>query len=183
MHESGSVATLGPAGTDSENEARKHFRDVILLESFPAAVDYARAHDCYALVAAGYLSMTDGVLHDSWVDLHFRYSGDIELAAVWESPTKTMCLAVNEERAPDPQDIRSVALHPATRALARALVPDEVQRHFVTAKPLGVRMAAAGEVDACVGSLDVVQEAGNLPVVSTMNPTMVWCLYRPVNAS
>ena len=138
VSESVPVATLGPAGTDSENEARKHFQDVILLESFPAAVDYACAHGCYA---------------------------------------------VNEERAPDPQDIRSVALHSATRALARALVPDEAERHFVAAKPLGVRMAAAGEVDACVGSLDVVREAGNLSVVSTMNPTMVWCLYRSVSAS
>ncbi|MCX5256837.1 hypothetical protein OOK27_22335 [Streptomyces canus] len=153
---------------------------MVLLDSFPDAVEYACENGTYALVAAGYLDMADGLLQDSWVDLHFRYAHRMRLSAVWESPTKTMCLAVNGTRASTREEIRSVALHPATAVLARRILPAEARREFVRSKPLGVQKAADGEVDACVGSLDVVERAGRLSVIETMRPTMVWCLYQPV---
>ncbi|WP_017570220.1 hypothetical protein [Nocardiopsis halotolerans] len=173
------IATLGPKGTDAENEARRWSEDVVLKDSFPEAIEHALKHSSYALVAAGYLDIVDGAVVDNWADVHFRYHGRLNLACVWESPTKPMCLAVNPAKAQVRDHIGSAALHPATLAFAKRLLPPTARLTFVTAKPLGAYKASSGEVDACIGSVDVVEELGNLTVLETMHPSMVWCLYGP----
>lgn len=171
------VATLGPAGTDSECEARKHFSNVLLLPSFTAAVDHASQTGGYALVPAGYIQYHDGKIADTWVDLHFRILGRMQIMAVWESPTKKMCLAINRDRVVDRESIQSVALHPATAVFAKQLCA-AAKVTFVNAKPLAVRAAARGAVDACIGSVDLVSNT-LLEPVDFFSPTMVWCLYGP----
>src|SRR5688572_9858247 len=94
----GVVSTLGPEGTDSEHEARKHFAEVRLFPTFADAVDHARESRGYALIPTGYLDFQNGELTDTWVDLHFRLIGRMRVVSVWESPTKAMCLAINRDR-------------------------------------------------------------------------------------
>jgi hypothetical protein len=171
------VATLGPAGTDAENEANKHFDEVVLRGSFPAAMEFACSLDACALVPAGYLDAHDSGIGDSWVSLHFRYLDRLELLALWESQTKPMCLAINNGRVGSAQDVRSVALHPATEEFAGHALGDGPQRTYVKAKPLAVDLAATGDVDACLGSCDVVERHPALTIVEVFTPTMVWCLY------
>nr|BFD90942.1 hypothetical protein KitaXyl93_23020 [Kitasatospora sp. Xyl93] len=171
------VATLGPEGTDAEAEARRHFGNVVLAPSFELAVQTAITEGCHAMVAAGYAERhrPGNEVSDLWVDLHFRHLGKIEIVRVWESPTKRMCLAV----APSVQRPRTLALHPATKAFADRYLPGADHR-YVDAKPLAVRQVVEGCVEGCIGSVDVVQQAG-LVVLHEFQPTMVWCLYRPVN--
>jgi hypothetical protein len=172
----GVISTLGPRGTDSAHEAGKLCSSVALFPSFPAAVDHAQQTGGYALVPAGFLDIRDGKLADSWVDMHFRLLGRMRMVDVWESPTKVMCLAINRERVADRHAIRSVALHPATTTFARqACAGAEIT--FVTSKPLAVEAAVNGQVDACIGSADVVA-ASPLEPVEYFHPTMVWTLYR-----
>lgn len=170
------IVTLGPEGTDAHAEASKHFSDVRLARSFPEAMQTARHNGHLALIAAGYLRYDDTAVVDSWVDLHFRHHADMELLHVWHSPTKPMCVAVNRTRVRSIADIGSLALHPATRAIAEMLSIDAAMT-FVSAKPIAVERAAAGEVDACIGSADVVARFPALHPVKTLQPTMVWCLY------
>jgi hypothetical protein len=109
------------------------------------------------------------------VDLHFRHLGQIELVNVWEAPTKPMCLAAP----PGIRAARTVALHPATKVFAERYAP-AARRRYVEAKPLAVSQVLEGLADGCIGSVDVAQQAG-LTVLHEFQPTMVWCLYRPVN--
>ncbi|MFK0016255.1 hypothetical protein [Streptomyces sp. NPDC091027] len=90
------------------------------------------------------------------------------------APTKQMCLASH----PAAGVLRSVALHPATQVFADTFAP-AADRRYVDAKPAAVQLAARGEVDGCIGSVDVATRAG-LTVREVFEPTMVWCLYRPV---
>ncbi|GGT56046.1 hypothetical protein GCM10010207_65140 [Streptomyces atratus] len=172
------VATLGPVGTDAHAVADKLFSNVVLTESFAAAMTYGEQHDIYALVAAGFLERSEVDVVDSWVDLHFRSLDRMLLATIWESSTKTMCIATNTRRADTLDDVRRIAIHPATAVFARKYAPQASIR-YVNAKPTAVEWADQGEVDACVGSLDVVQKAANLVVQEVFTPTMVWCLYQP----
>lgn len=172
------VFTLGPAGTDSEHEARKHFSKVLLFDSFGESVKQARDAGGFVLVPAGYVEYRRGELTDTWVDLHFRNLDHLRLTLVWASPTKQMCLAINRDRVADRRSIRSVALHPATAALADRSCGG-ARRTFVNAKPLAVQAAARGTVDACIGSVDVVAQT-SLEPIDFFRPTMVWCLYEPL---
>ncbi|MEU6932897.1 hypothetical protein AB0A05_27485 [Streptomyces sp. NPDC046374] len=167
------VHTLGPAGTDAHAEASRLFDHVAVADSFDAAVRDARESGDLALVAAGFVQKAGNRVVDLWVDLHFRNLGLMELAQVWESPTKPMCLATR----PGTSSVDTIALHPATEAFADRLVPT-ARRQYVDAKPLAVRMAAEGLVDACIGSVDVAVACG-LTVRSQFQPSMVWCLYKP----
>lgn len=173
---SGVVSTLGPAGTDSEHEARKHFSEIRLFPTFADAVAHARETDGYALIPTGYLDYQNGELADSWVDLHFSLVGRMRVVAVWESPTKTMCLAINRNRVASRDSIRTVALHPATAVFARQACAG-AELTYVNAKPLAVEAAVSGQVDACIGSVDVVAKSPLEPV-EFFHPTMVWSLYR-----
>lgn len=170
------IVTLGPEGTDAHAEALKHFSDVQLAPSFPEAMRSAHQNGHLALVAAGYLRYDAAATTDSWVDLHFRHHPEMVLLHVWQSPTKPMCVAVNQTRARSIADIKSLALHPATRAIAEKLSINAAMT-FVNAKPIAVERAAAGEFDACIGSVDVVAKFPALRAVRALQPTMVWCLY------
>lgn len=174
----GVISTLGPSGTDSAHEAKKHSRKVELFPSFSAAAAHALETGGYALVPVGYLDFQDGELADSWVDLHFRLHGRMRIVDVWESPTKQMCLAINSERVQDRESIRSIALHPATTVFARQVTAN-VEISYVSSKPLAVEAAESGWVDACIGSVDVVAESSLKPV-DFFCPTMVWTLYESV---
>lgn len=176
MKLNGVISTLGPSGTDSAHEARKHCSNVLLFPSFAAAVEHAEQTDGYALIPTGYLDFQDGLLADTWVDMHFRLLGRMRIADVWESRTKTMCLAINRERVANRDSIRSIALHPATAVFARRACAG-AQISFVSSKPLAVQAAVSGSVDACIGSTDVVADS-TLEPIEYFHPTMVWTLYR-----
>lgn len=172
----GVISTLGPHGTDSAHEARKHCSAVALFPSFAAAAEHAQQSGGYALIPTGYLDIQEGRLADTWVDLHFRLLGRMRIVDVWESPTKAMCLAINRDRVADRESVRSIAAHPATAVFARqACAGAEIT--FVGSKPLAVEAAASGRVDACIGSADVVAESALEPL-DHFHPTMVWTLYR-----
>lgn len=177
----GTVATLGPAGTDAHAEAARHFGRVLLADSFNAAMDLGLSEGVQVLVAAGFVERDEHTLVDSWVDMHFRNYDRIRLVATWESPTKPMCVAVNRARATSLDTVDSLAIHPATAAFARKFVPHAVPR-YVNAKPIAVQWAVEGLVDGCIGSLDIVQENSELDVKHIWQPTMVWCLYEPKSA-
>ncbi|MFE5518373.1 hypothetical protein ACFQ9Q_11680 [Streptomyces virginiae] len=159
-------------GTDAHAEAQRHFDQVILTDTFSAAVEAALQQQTYALVAAGFVERDGaGVITRGWVVLHFRVLGRLEVADTWVAPTKQMCLASH----PAAGVLRSVALHPATQVFADTFAP-AADRRYVDAKPAAVQF---GEVDGCIGSVDVASQAG-LTVREVFEPTMVWCLYRPV---
>ncbi|KMS73591.1 hypothetical protein ACM01_17765 [Streptomyces viridochromogenes] len=172
--------TLGPTGTDAYTEASKIFRDVILAETFPEAMTRAHEEKHYALVAAGYIERTGntGNVSQSWVDIHFQWLGEMHISAIWESPTKEMCLAFNHQKVRRLEDVRTVAIHPSTETLARKILPD-ADYTYTRAKPIAVECAANGLVDACLGSRDIVQQNSSLTIHKTLHPTMVWCLYKP----
>ncbi|MEU6229651.1 hypothetical protein [Streptomyces sp. NPDC047042] len=161
-------------GTDAHHAARV-FRRTHLMESFPQAMEYAVQTDAAALVAAGYIDRAGGTAEDTWVDLHFRYLGKLTLRHVWSAATKPMCVAVNPDRVETLSDVRSIALHPATKTFADALSPDS-HRVYVEAKPKAVALAEDGATDACIGSVDVV-DGTRLKIMKRFNPSMVWCLY------
>ncbi|MEU5385251.1 hypothetical protein [Kitasatospora cineracea] len=165
------IFTLGPTGTDASHVGRR-FQEMRLAGSFPDAMNLAWEQHAAALICAGYVEYANDVTADGWVGLHFGWSGRMELRHVWAEPTKPMVLAVRPGLRASP---KSVALHPATRALAERWLPGAEQR-YVRAKPLAVELADRGETEACIGSADVVASTG-LAVVREVAPVMVWCLY------
>ena len=169
------VVTLGPAGTDAHNAARR-FAKVRLVESFPVAMETALRDSLAALVPAGYIAHSGDTVTDSWVNLHFRYSGRMTLAGVWHEPTKPMCLATGHRSGSSPKELRTVALHPATAVFLEKHAPNSAPR-FVQAKPLAVELARTGETDGCIGSVDLVRATGTLRILKTFDAVMVWCLY------
>ncbi|MGW3387436.1 hypothetical protein [Streptomyces cinereoruber] len=169
------VYTLGPAGTDAHAEATRLFDSVAVAPTFEEAVCMAYDARSYALVATGFVERTGAEVTDLWVNLHFRNLNRMKVVGVWESPTKPMCLATRSAAA-GLDDVRSVALHPATEVFADQFVP-HVERRYADAKPTAVRMAAEGLADACIGSVDIVRENG-LSVRVEFQPSMVWCLYQ-----
>jgi hypothetical protein len=176
------VATLGPVGTDAHAEATRLGGDVILCDSFLDAMALAQKGECSALVAVGYLDMHAPSTSATWVDLHFSFRDHLQIASLWEAPTKEMCLAVSRDGNHDLTTIRSLALHASTRALVAPLVAETVMLEFVRAKPLAVQLLRAGEVDACLGSVDVVARYPELTILTRFKPTMVWCLYQSARA-
>ncbi|MFE9606852.1 hypothetical protein [Streptomyces hokutonensis] len=170
------VVTLGPTGTDAEAVAHQLFTHVELAESFNEAMQIACLTGICALVPAGYLERDRTGIHHSWVDLHFSYSDRLQLIRLWEQPTKEMCLAINSERFSSISEVKSLAIHPATLVFARRYLP-HARITYVRAKPLAARMAAAAHTDACIASLDVVQQEKSLRPVLMFTPTMIWCLY------
>ncbi len=177
----GVICTLGPSLTDSAYEARKCSSNVLLFPSFVDAIEHAEKSNGYALVPTGYLDFREGELADSWVDMHFRLLGRMRIVDLWESVTKPMCLAINRQRVADRESIRSIALHPATAEFARQTCGD-ADITFVSSKPMAVEAAVYGQVDACIGSVDVVADSPLEPI-EYFHPTMVWTLYRSLHVS
>jgi hypothetical protein len=172
-YEPGVVVTLGPNGTDAHAEACRLFPRVELESSFRAAMRRALDRDEHALLAAGFVAVAQDRIVDSWVTVHFEYHDTMEIVRSWHAPTKPMCVAVNV----DAGAVGSVALHPATIAFADSFgLP--ARRTFVEAKPVAADLAAAGDVDGCIASVDVVQRHPSLRILREFHPTMVWCLYR-----
>jgi hypothetical protein len=153
--------------------------EVVLCDSFPAAMELADVEGCRALVAAGYLDEHDSRF-PAWVDLHFGFRKRLKLAGVWESSTKEMCIAVRRDRFVSIESVRSVALHRSTRSLVAGRFRESTEMQFVRAKPLAVQQLVSGQVDACVGSVDVVSQHDELTVVDRFTPSMVWCLYEAI---
>jgi ABC-type iron transport system FetAB ATPase subunit len=91
------VATLGPAGTDAETMARQITQDVILCDSFTAAMDYAIAHDVQALIACGYKEVVKEKVVDTWVDLNFRFFEKARIVNTYYRNTKPMCIAIRQD--------------------------------------------------------------------------------------
>lgn len=175
----GIIKTLGPPGTDAHAEAiRIGGESIELFPSFRAAVDHSEAHGGRALVAAGYLDMSNGSVVDSWVDLHFSKLKSMTMVGVWESPTKPMCVAIHSELPGGLADIRTAASHPATLQFVREYLPADVVVSTVRAKPEAARLASERVVEACIGSVDVVESMDNLKILKTIEATMVWCLYE-----
>ncbi|MFF5933297.1 hypothetical protein [Streptomyces sp. NPDC012508] len=172
------VATLGPVGTDAHAEADRLFGEVLLADSFNEAMDLGLAEGVLVLVAAGFLERDEDKLVDSWVDMHFRNLDRMRLLATWESPTKPMCVASNAARGRSLENMETIALHPATEVFARRFAP-QAARNYFNAKPTAAQRANDGHADGCIGSVDVVREMPNLRILSTWQPTMVWCLYEP----
>ncbi|GLV87981.1 hypothetical protein Slala03_76700 [Streptomyces lavendulae subsp. lavendulae] len=173
------MATLGPAGTDAQAEAAQHFENIVLADSFEGAMRVGLNDGAYVLVAAGFLERDGKDVVDSWVDMHFRNHGRMRLTATWESSTKVMCVATNPASAKTPEEMKTLAIHPATAAFANRFAP-LAQHAYVNAKPIAVQWAAEGRADGCIGSLDVVQQRDTLKVHQIFRPTMVWCLYERV---
>ncbi|MEU0518548.1 hypothetical protein [Streptosporangium sp. NPDC006007] len=142
---------------------------------------YALENRTLALVPAGYVDRETGGTGETWVDLHFRYQPQLKLAHVWHGKIRPMCIAVNED-CPDGGAVPVVALHSATWRFAQEYLPTHTAR-FVRSKPEAVRQAAQGDVQACIGSVDLVEQAANLRITHVINPTMVWCLYSPDDAA
>lgn len=179
MVKQGIVKTLGPSGTDAHAEAvRIAGENIELFPSFRAAIDDSETRGGRALVAAGYLDMNDGSVVDSWVDLHFSKLKSMAMVGVWESPTKPMCVAVHAEFGGGLADIRSAASHPATLQFVREHLPADVVVSTVRAKPEAARLVSEQAVDACIGSVDVVESIENLKILKKLEATMVWCLYE-----
>ncbi|MBX7554063.1 hypothetical protein [Streptomyces sp. NPDC004232] len=175
----GIIKTLGPSGTDAHAEAvRIGGENIELFPSFRAAIDDSETHGGRALVAAGYLDMNNGSVIDSWVDLHFSKLRSMTMVGVWESPTKPMCVAVHSDFSGGIADIRSAASHPATLQFVREHMPADVVVSTVRAKPEAARLVSEQAVDACIGSVDVVESIENLKILKKLEATMVWCLYE-----
>ncbi|MDN3260556.1 hypothetical protein QWJ26_12170 [Streptomyces sp. CSDS2] len=173
------IKTLGPSGTDAHAEAvRIGGGNIELFPSFRAAIDNCETHGGKALVAAGYLDMRDGAVVDSWVDLHFSKLRSMTMVGVWESPTKPMCVAVHADFPGALADIRTAAAHPATLQFVREYMPADVVISTVRAKPEAARLVSEQVVDACIGSVDVVESIENLKILKKLEASMVWCLYE-----
>jgi prephenate dehydratase len=173
------IKTLGPSGTDAHAEAvRIGGENIELFPSFRAAIDDSETYGGRALVAAGYLDMNNGSVVDSWVDLHFSKLKSMTMVGVWESPTKPMCVAVHSEFSGELKDIRTAASHPATLQFVREHLPADVAVSTVRAKPEAARLVSEQAVDACIGSVDVVESIESLKILKKLEATMVWCLYE-----
>ncbi|HET6333211.1 MAG TPA: hypothetical protein VFG30_08360 [Polyangiales bacterium] len=176
------ICTLGPRASDSAVTAAALTDNLELLPSFPEAMRSAHENAQVALMCCGYVA--DETLHDehtgasNWVGLHFEYYGRMVCYEVFVVPIMPMCLARKKKARGN-----TLVLHPATR---RLLQRPEFAQHFegpmqihtVPSKPCGVQATARGQFDYCVGSLPNVQAHPELEVLQTIEPNMIWALYR-----
>src|SRR5687767_13397343 len=169
------IATLGPRGTDAHAVAAALSDRVLLFDSFRESLENAERHDCIALVPCGCGSFDARAL-DRWVDLHFQFGGRLSVLGLEKRPTKRMCAAVHRDAGRAPA---SVGLHPATQFFARKYFPNAEVVAFET-KIAAAEACAAGRVDACIGTLDIVRTFGSLRVLDSFDAEMIWILYgRP----
>lgn len=169
------VATLGPAGTDAETMARQLTQDVVLCDSFSAAMDHAITNGTQALIACGYKEIAGKRIVDTWVDLHFRSYGKVKIVNTYCRKTKPMCIAKRRGC----ENPGSIVIHPATESFV-PLAPwkKNLEVSYVNAKPKAAEQAADGLFDSCIASCDVVKQYNNLEIVKVLEPQMVWALYE-----
>ena len=175
------IATLGPKGTDSENAAiniqlkEKIKGEIILKDTFYNALDFAIENNSHFLIPAAFKrTNNEGKVVDTWGDINFRYTNEIEIVKTYNLPLKEMCIARNKNI----ESIDSVIIHPATEPFANAYLQG-VKIHYTHSKPLAVESCAKGEYAACIGSSDVVMQNNNLEIINRFSPSMVWVLYTP----
>jgi hypothetical protein len=167
------LVTLGPSGTDSETLAKSIAETVILKPSFPEVMEYAFEKELLALIPCGYKKKEQEAITDTWVDLHFRSMGKMEVIETLYRPTKLMCLAKRY----DIEVPRNIVIHPATEAYALEISP-KVEIHYVDNKPEAVQLTAQGIFDMCIGSIDVVEKFPELKPLKLYNQQMVWVVYK-----
>lgn len=176
------LATLGPRGSDSEHAGRLLVEQleidatVVLVDSYASALRHAWQHDGLALIPAAYQHKdAQGHTLETWADTHFRIEtgGQLELWLARVLPLKELALAARRNI----EQPRTVGLHAATQYYAQAFLP-EAQPLYYASKPEAVRACAAGDADACIGSLDVVQKHPGLVVLRTFAARMCWTVYR-----
>lgn len=176
------LATLGPSGSDSEHAAQLLAREpdlassVVLCPSFEAALAHARDHEGLALVPAAYQQKdAGGITRNSWADLHFRIEteGRLELWQARVLPLKEMAVA---KRA-GVDVLKTAAIHAATAYYAQTFLAG-VQLSYCDSKPEAVRRCASGEVDACIGSVEVIEKWPQLVVLQRFVARMCWTVYR-----
>jgi prephenate dehydratase len=167
------IATLGPAGTSSEQAARYIAGElpgnVALFESYEGAADYMMKHplETILLVANAYDRVN-----------HFYISRVMEPAAGFFYDTPPYVIA---SRDPDilRLDTLNVASHPAPSHLVEDVLPTKsirIQREASTV--LAAEAAANGEADACLTTLPASLAAG-LHLIAIAMPAipMFWTLF------
>lgn len=172
------IATLGPAGTDAMTIAQTLGGPILPCDSFPDAMAVAAQGHAFALICAAYLALSDsGEIVDTWTRLHFRSAQHMHLVKAWSAPTKPMCVAIGVDVVERGRAPQTIGIHPATAEIATRALPGVRQVPF-PAKPLAVAAAAKGEVDSCLGSVDVVGQYAALVPREVFEAEMVWCIYE-----
>ncbi len=144
------IRTLGPAGTNCEAAARHYRRerglnaDVALHATLEEAIEKVIVEPGSALLGC--------VVYPDLHQLVFPYLGRMVLADLFLFDTFNMVFAAREADA----EIRSVATHPAPRAL----VSEGFEVHLVTSNSEAARLCRSGEMDACITTLAAARQEG-----------------------
>ncbi len=144
------------------NLLRPHYQfNILLKDSFEDALQSVREGESrLGVVPAAYNNL---------FRLHCDYR-DLDIYKAFPLATKEIVLA----RVPGKGTIRKVACHPSTETL----LPEGVERLSISSKPLCVKAVVNGEADACIGSIDVVEE-NCLEIVNSFGKIpMTWEVFR-----
>lgn len=169
------IVTLGPEGTDASCMARKLTQNVILKDSFRAAMQFAYNYHKCALICCGYIDKYNNTLVDSWVDMNFNYFGKMNIIDIFYDYTEEMCLAKRKGLEGKP---RTAIIHPATQAF---LDCDIEKIEYTNNKPTAVKKVAEGKYDLCIGSVNYVKMFDNIEIIKEFHPQMVWTIYSQNN--
>ena len=164
------IATLGPAGTDSERAAHHYAErtkiysltkhEVVLFPSFEEVLKNVSTEKAYfGIVPAAYNEL---------FRLHVQALKDgLYISDVFILPTKELVMAKGKWCN---GNIKSIAIHHSTESLA----PSGIEKVYVQSKPLGIEKVVNREVDAAIASRDVA-EKHNLEIVETFGEIpMTW---------
>lgn len=173
------LATLIVEGPDAGAEARKYTPAVRLASSANDAMALAAAYKVLALVGAGYRSPdAETVRPEAFRDGNPDTSV-LRLHRSWESPGPLMCLAVHRDLARHTAP-RTVAIPPHAQVFASQYVGG-AQPVTVGSKPVAARVAAHGEVAACITSVAAAARYPALESCIEWQPTVLWRLYGPAD--
>lgn len=170
------IATLGPCGTDAERIAKMFSSNIVLCDTFAAAMEKAYNEDLTALICCGFIQKEKDALTDCWVDLNFRYLNKMEIVHCFFFPTKPMCIAKRK----DCKNPKSIIIHPSTETFVKHL-RGKYEINYIDNKPGAVKSVSEGKYEMCIGSLDIVEKHDELEVLEVFEPTMVWSLYQRKN--
>jgi len=169
------IVTLGPKGTDAEKVASKYSNNLILVESFPKAMEHAFNNKYIACICCGYQEIEGDHITNSWVNLHFQYFGKMEIIHTVHQKTKPMCVAIRK----DCLSPNSIVLHPSTIKLLNIFqIRKDLVIKFVKNKPEAVLKVVDGSFDLCISSLDIVKRFPILEPLEVFQPQMVWAFYH-----
>lgn len=170
--ESVAVATLGPEGTDSNEQALTLGCPVVLLGTYRAAIEYAKRHKTKLLVPAGFRERYQEGFY-SWVDFHFDNINYLELVNVWFDKTLPMVFLH--------KSYKCIALHPSTIALISGL-EDYEEIIYTQSKVEACNLFEQGKVTAAIVSSRMIKKWTDQSCIKArFAPTMVWCLYKVRN--